>query len=1044
MATRLDFRNDNEADERLNPASSLRSQETNPDAYDSAFNNDSSSYGNDTEDSQTDANNSKNIADTREREQAGPWKSNVTKPEAPKKEGPTVFKGKKKGPLGLIATLLGGGTMVGVALSAPATLLFQLKAVVLDKLDSVSNVINARGEALLQDRMFTTTGGKLCTIKIRCRYSGLNEEQMSRLRLQGAELLDASGKPVVADSSGKYTGGKTLVLEDGSRVTATSFKGSLRSNEKLRDLTRAVFNPTFNGIGGGNEEVVKLRAQDKLDTNGVNGASEEETRKSLYEATAGDPLNAETQGPSAQDQYTTDQNGNQVPKNPNQTNIQGMGDFTDAVNTEAQQLQTPSVAITTPALPADPALAAMMPESPASVSLGKRIVDLFNPTSILVGMCGTYKISSTIVTVARTIVMLETIRFAISLFSEIDKLKAGEGTAGEAEQTANLFESPDAVGDTAGDSGSYQWLTSGVLSDKVLTSTALGGGVVMILAAVLHWVNKTAGFGNAHAGKKLIKTSCNILENPFVQGALAITSFIPGGGQIAGVLKSIVSTSAKAFAETTIKDAVTNLVKAAAQKVASNLTKDALKSAAKTATKEFLKMAGGAAGIFLASYLTERYAIPYLARAAVGAILPTDGVQAMDMMANGYDGYNQKVAQGSGLAPLTPKQAYAFNQFNTDATATYVADMRSESNPFDLTNPYSAGNSLASAFYSFTSKLMNSSVLGAPAAILSSFNPGLAFASNTALADPNSNGNYEMCQQDDFISSTGLATTPFCNIQMGSNDVNMLVNADPATDVMPWMMSHNQIDGNGDPVAGSDYEWYKQNCAVVDKDMVDVGDSPMDPKCYDTSVTSSTEWKYFYLYTVDRGNLDNSDNQQASTSSNPSDATPTYIAAGTIPQNGMVVGASVFGGALQNGQWVQNLADNGGNDLGNHGNHMTGTAAYAELGNGTALGNLPNGTRLAITYNGKTVIAEKADIGAGGSDVNGHTRAVDLWWQTANALGFTDNGGLGVVTIHAVDPATPLTQIAAIINPMLKNIGFTLNSLLSDYRPFMSYARGAF
>ena len=573
----------------------------------------------------------------------------------------------------------------------------------------------------------------------------------------------------------------------------------------------------------------------------------------------------------------------------------------------------------------------------------------------------------------------------------------------------------------------------------MLTASVLGSGVIQVFAEVLHWINKTMGGGNAHTGKQIIKEGCNILTNPIVQGALALTSFIPGGGQIANGLKTVVTTGARDFAQNTIKDLVTNLVKAAAQKVAANLTKDALKNAAKVALKEFLKMAAGAAGIFLASYLVERYAIPYLGRIISNAVLPTDGVQSVDTQATGYAAYDQKIGQMSGNAPLTPAQASAFNQFNSQATATYVADMRAESNPLDFSDPYSAGTSVASAFRTFTSQLMGSSLLGAPAAILSSLNPSKLFAS-TALADTNSNGVYEMCQQDDFISGTGLATTPFCTFQMGSNDVGMLQNADPDTDIATWMLNNQQIDSNGDPIANSDYAWFKQNCPVSDKDITDAGEESqqIDPKCYDTKTTSSTEWKYFYNYTLDGVATDNMDNAQPSTSANPSDATPVYIAAGSIPQSGMVVGASVFGGTLQNGKWIQNLADNGGTDKGNHDNHMTGTPAFAELANGTALGGLPDNTRLEISYNGKTVIAIKADVGGGGPDVNGHKRAIDLWWQTANALGLAD--GTAVVTIHAVDPGTPLTQVAAMTNSLLKNIG----SFLTDYRPFMSYARGAF
>jgi hypothetical protein len=256
------------------------------------------------------------------------------------------------------------------------------------------------------------------------------------------------------------------------------------------------------------------------------------------------------------------------------------------------------------------------------------------------------------------------------------------------------------------------------------------------------------------------------------------------------------------------------------------------------------------------------------------------------------------------------------------------------------------------------------------------------------------------------------------------------------------MLDHNQIDSDGNPIDGSAYATYKNQC-LIDSPILDpdlVGDEPsLPPTCYDTQLNNTTDRKMFSLYTIDQGATDDMDapDQTQDTAA----TTSNYISVGSIPESGLIVGASVFGGSLQSGQWVENLADNGGNDLGDHGNHMTGVPAIAELGNGTALGSIPDGTRLEIKDNttGKTVIAIKEDIGAGGADIQGHTRAIDLWWQTANALGFYN--GTGVVTVHAVDPGTDPTTVASIGNSS-KNVGFSLANLLS-YNLFSPFTTGA-
>ena len=75
---------------------------------------------------------------------------------------------------------------------------------------------------------------------------------------------------------------------------------------------------------------------------------------------------------------------------------------------------------------------------------------------------------------------------------------------------------------------------------------------------------------------------------------------------------------------------------------------------------------------------------------------------------------------------------------------------------------------------------------------------------------------------------------------------------------------------------------------------------------------------------------------------------------------------------------------------------------YAELSNNPAkkdfkaLGGLAFGTKMRITYNGKTVIASKGDVGAGGP----HHPKIDLHINLAKRLGFKK--GLDYVYIERV------------------------------------------
>jgi hypothetical protein len=102
------------------------------------------------------------------------------------------------------------------------------------------------------------------------------------------------------------------------------------------------------------------------------------------------------------------------------------------------------------------------------------------------------------------------------------------------------------------------------------------------------------------------------------------------------------------------------------------------------------------------------------------------------------------------------------------------------------------------------------------------------------------------------------------------------------------------------------------------------------------------------------------------------------------PGGGQVVGATTFGGPAD---------PSTPGSVGAFG-PLTGHLAFAELSPGGtgvdgALGNLPPHTKLRVTANGRSVIAEKLDVGRGGGPVGQPPapRVIDLWWETARALG---------------------------------------------------------
>lgn len=138
----------------------------------------------------------------------------------------------------------------------------------------------------------------------------------------------------------------------------------------------------------------------------------------------------------------------------------------------------------------------------------------------------------------------------------------------------------------------------------------------------------------------------------------------------------------------------------------------------------------------------------------------------------------------------------------------------------------------------------------------------------------------------------------------------------------------------------------------------------------------------------------------------------------SLPPGGEVVGATQYGGPSDK----TTPTDNGA-----YGS-LDGHYAFAELANDSALGGLAPHTLLQVSYGGRAVIAEKLDSGLGGGPVGNPPtpRRIDLWWQTAAALGFS---GTGLVSLAPAPPGTP--ESAALV-PGGTAPGGTNAALVSD------------
>lgn len=774
----------------------------------------------------------------------GQWKTRVTGggPKRKKREAVGAFF-KKKGPVGFLVGIFAGAGFGLGGLLLPGGALIHVKEAVVNKLDSMTPVTEERAMVTFAKKVKATNA--TCKVKVRCRYKGIKPAELERMRMQGAEVLGKDGKPIKCSDS-KCVGGRTIVMQNGDRVNASDYRRAVRTNAALYRLTKQTF-PRYSGWNL-KESALKMRDKFRLVTDPKWGkpGDEKSTRQAVYRASSGQ---AETGSAEVvdNDQFEEDEDGNKKLKEGSDSI-----DFDDSgadIRDEAGKLQERAAAgeVIDP-IPSEPAGAASMNEFKGSFSAKKgfsKAIGFLNPASMVVTLCTTYQLTNAMVLIAQTIGLANDMRYASQFISTADKFKYGEGSTEEMEKAMAILQREDTFGNAFGDAAAYQYAVYGVVPAIGVAASAAGNAVIQVLKSAIDYVND-----HIPGGKAAVHIGCAIATNAATQIGLSLTTFIPGAGQLAKGITKAVQEGGEATARTIINREIKKIIEAKVKKK----SKEELKEAAKNASVRFGKMAYGPLGLFLAGYLLSKYGVPYAARQISSTMLTgsEDGVLGMDTIGNGFDATNAATASETGLKPLTKAEDAVYKEFENESKARYTAYRRETSNPFDIYDPYSASNSLATVLFSFSSKLNGwGDILTAPATILSSLNPGSLMTRN-ALADTDQD-----CKSLRIYAEEKIASTPFCNARYGLQNLE----TDPDA-IVEYLLANKQIDDDGEAIPDSDFAKFKEKC-IVDtggKRVTDIGDKEnmLDKSCYkDTSPTvnvggeSLTKYNVYRLYRVD-------------------------------------------------------------------------------------------------------------------------------------------------------------------------------------------------
>lgn len=254
---RVDYTTDSETDSRLNPAEQAKFDQISA-GYDSgselsdrekdAINDLESQFDNKDSDLNPNQNDSASAA-VNDQESSVPG-NGFYQPSAGKKKSPVTFKSllKKRGPIAIIAGILGlGGGILGIFLS-PATMLQNIMENFTWKNDSASVAKESRMKKVMNKMIGASDDAGICNNKkIKCKTGRLSNKALKKFKKSGLIPVDADGKEMDIKGRGypekNPTHWKVEGLNDGKPIESSKLKDELLKKEN-RKIASKVYGRT--------------------------------------------------------------------------------------------------------------------------------------------------------------------------------------------------------------------------------------------------------------------------------------------------------------------------------------------------------------------------------------------------------------------------------------------------------------------------------------------------------------------------------------------------------------------------------------------------------------------------------------------------------------------------------------------------------------------------------------------------------------------------------------------------------------------------------
>jgi endonuclease/exonuclease/phosphatase family metal-dependent hydrolase len=655
---------------------------------------------------------------------SGGWATNVTGAEA----APASFAAKatdlakkaqlvlkKRGAIIGLVTLLGGGAAIPFlgATSLPFSILGNMD------MKSLMHGLQQYSEDFYGYKIF---GGKKTTVDSNGdKLRGLRDTEIEQLKKQGVTLYPEGGKKT---KSGKYVF-EAVQFKDGPKVSASQFRTELIRNPAFRRAMVIDKGSYFKSAKSAAAKKVWGLFKYPV-TPDLKGDTPEEKDKKLYAAAMEETSTNFAAGIDEE----KDKDGKVTNADEQQKARETIGEMQSEVDRVKTEIADGKISQDVVNKSNMGNLGYLMAQegvdvTTATKSLGGQIWGFVNSLDVFDTVCTIYQVAQQANALARTVALVNTVRFAMTIRSALERAKAGEDD-GSVNYLMNLLMQKDPITGQSFDSSSYAaMLFNGQLSSEPSAVSATGGRAMVALYTGMLALHSSVGqlfdwgtpgnmsaYEKARFGRKVMKTGCQIATNLGVQIGVTVASFVVGfftGGASKAAetaVKAGISTAIKITLKEVISQMRTKMVEKFGKQAIEKLLKDKLgqfaekglfRTMAKDSWKAFKTINKSFSGwdklgILLAAVSTfgMGYIVQVLAGGNIAGFIK-NGFAAFDGLGTGWQMYEFSNGIGSGGNAATYAQMTAYEDTLKQYQNSYIEDQKylAKDTPLDITNPYS-------------------------------------------------------------------------------------------------------------------------------------------------------------------------------------------------------------------------------------------------------------------------------------------------------------------------------------------------------------------